>query len=152
MLSIELIGRLGHGASVRNINGKECVSFDVAADDGCGQNKRTLWLSCLMSGNGGALLQYLTKGTQVFIRGGYADKIYQRRDGTSDIDRTVWVRDIRLLGGGQQQQAQQPQQNVALPPSMRQQQQQQAAPAPSVNDLPVDDADLPDDADRLPFD
>lgn len=70
MLNFNVIGNLGADAEVKNFNSGDYVSFRVAHNfkDSEGKDK-TVWISCLMRGNGGNLLQYLIKGAAVFVTG-----------------------------------------------------------------------------------
>lgn len=69
MLHFSLIGNLGADAEVKNFNSGEYVSFRVAHNYRDGEKERTLWVSCLMRGNGGKLLDYLKKGAAVYVSG-----------------------------------------------------------------------------------
>lgn len=102
MLAIEVIGNLGNDAEVKQFNGAEFLSFSVAdsqkvKDANGNQIERTTWVSCTMQGNGGALTQYLKKGTPVFIRGDLRISTYRRNDGNVAVNLNVRVRDINLL-------------------------------------------------------
>lgn len=102
MLAIEVIGNLGNDAEVKQFNGAEFLSFSVAdsqkvKDANGNQIERTTWVSCTMQGNGGALTQYLKKGTPVFIRGDLRISTYRRNDGNVAVNLNVRVRNINLL-------------------------------------------------------
>lgn len=105
MLQLTVIGHLGADAEVKNSNGNDFVSFRVAHSetftDSTGTRKeRTQWVSCALNGNGGALLPYLKKGTQVCVVGNMTLGIT-----SSQIQRAMvatcnlHVRTIELIGG-----------------------------------------------------
>lgn len=104
MLQLTIIGHLGADAEVKTSNGNKFVSFRVAhsesfkAADGT-KRERTQWVSCALNGDGGELLQYLTKGQQVCVVGNMTLGI-----ASSQIQRAmvatcnVHVRSIELVG------------------------------------------------------
>lgn len=69
MLHLSVIGNLGADAEVKNFNSGDYVSFRVAHNYKVGDKDRSLWVSCLMRGNGGKLLDYLKRGATVFVTG-----------------------------------------------------------------------------------
>lgn len=82
MLKVEMIGNLGANAEIKEHNGNKYVTFRVAHtekwnDKATGQIvSRTIWASCTINGDGGNLVQYLTQGTKVFIRGSMTLNVY----------------------------------------------------------------------------
>ena len=73
MLAIEFCGYVGNDAEIKEFNGQKFISFNVATSerykDAQGNTvSRTTWVSCLKPGES-AVVQYLKKGTQVFVRG-----------------------------------------------------------------------------------
>ncbi len=96
MLVVEIIGNLGYDATVKNINGREYLSFDVAHEERNGNEKSTIWISILQSGNGGSLLNYLKKGTKVFARGTLTIRTYTSRDGQVKVSLSVIAREIQI--------------------------------------------------------
>lgn len=130
MLIAEIIGNLGHDAVVKQINGKEYTSFDVAHSERMSNGeRRTVWVSVLRSGNGGQLLQYLKKGARVFVRGELSAKVYTTRDGSANVSLSVMARETQLcqtVDEGQQQQTAQQPQRAPQPAAMPAQQAAQA--------------------------
>lgn len=120
MLRAEIIGNLGQDAAVKNINGKNYVSMSVAhsqysKDQSGNKIESTLWVSVLWFGEGGNLIQYLKKGTKVFIRGRQTIKMYDDKTGRAQIGITIDATEVELCGMKQEQSAatqeqQQPQQ------------------------------------------
>lgn len=103
MLKSILIGNLGADAEVRSANGREFVSFRVAhswnftASDGT-VNSGTIWVDCI-GNNLKGVLEYLKKGTQVYVEGNVSLRVY-----SSKIDRcmkaglTINVDTLQLIG------------------------------------------------------
>lgn len=105
MNNLQVIGNLGADAQVKNENGKQFVSFNVADSqrwtDANGEaHESTIWVGCALSGDGGNLLQYLKKGTMVFVEGRMKTRVYsseKARAMVAGID--LSVRHVELLGG-----------------------------------------------------
>ena len=101
--------------------------------------QRTTWLSVYWYGDGGAMLQYLKRGTKVFVRGTMRNNLYTDRTGQTRVDINVNAREVYLCGSSPTQPAAQPTQAAAQQPTApTQPQSQQAAPAPigGEDDLP----------------
>ena len=100
-----IIGNLGADAERRVSNGREFISFRVAHSQRTTNREtgevteRTEWVSCIMDGSGGALLQYLTRGQKVFVEGELSARIYKSpRDGQTYAGFDCRVRHIELCG------------------------------------------------------
>ena len=113
MLQLEAIGNLGADATIREFNGQKFIAFSVAHtesyNDQLGQrHERTTWVSCLKFGES-AVINYLKKGTRVFVRGELSTKVYTA-NGTTQVGVNCKVRELQLLGGSNKtdQQAEQP--------------------------------------------
>ena len=105
MLKLEVIGNLGADARLQeNVNGK-FVAFNVAhtsrrTDRSTGEVvENTQWVSCTLNGNGGNLLQFLTKGTKVYVSGDMTLRTYTGNDKLQHVGINLFVRDIELCGG-----------------------------------------------------
>lgn len=104
MLKIMLLGNLGNDAHVRVASQSKFVSFDVChsekwTDRTTGAiNERSQWVSCTLDGDGGALLQFLKKGTKVFVMGELRTRVYQTRDGSYAAGIECRVRQLELCG------------------------------------------------------
>lgn len=138
MIKIEVIGNLGADAQLQVVNGNKFVSFRVANTDSwtdkvTGEIKKsTQWISCSLNGDGGSLLQYLKKGTKVFVRGNANMVTYSSpKTHMIEVGVNLFVREIELCGGTkdenhpQQQQAPQPTPQQQTPPQPTPQQQAQ---------------------------
>lgn len=120
MLVIEFCGYVGNDAEIKEFNGQKFISFNVATSerykDAQGNTvSRTTWISCLKHGES-AVLQYLKKGTQVFVRGDFSAKTFTNANGVQ-VGINCRVRELQLLGtkqeAGQAQQGTNPAQPTA---------------------------------------
>jgi single-strand DNA-binding protein len=103
-------GRLGQDAELRS--DYAFIRFSVATDrrtrdpETGERNKQTEWTDCLLNYNperhpdGPPLLQYLTKGTQVYIEGAVRTRVYIDREQKPQSKLQVSVEKLELLGGG----------------------------------------------------
>lgn len=98
MLKMEMIGHLGADAEVKEFNGNKFVSFNVAHTEKRNGGERTTWVSCTRNGDGGKILPFLKRGTQVFIRGDFNVELYQGRNGYA-AGVKCFVSEIQLVGG-----------------------------------------------------
>lgn len=136
MLQCEVIGNIGSDAEIKQFNGKEFVSFNVAHSerrkDSNGNNvEQTTWVSVLWSGNGGGLLQYLKKGCKVFVRGRLFVKTYQSKSGGWLAAVNVSANEVNLCGNKGETTAPQAQSRQAVS-----QQPQGESAAQGSDDLP----------------
>ena len=127
MLQLEVIGNLGNDAEIKEFGGKKYVSMNVAHSekrkDG---GETTVWVSVLWYGEGGALLQYLKKGTKVFLRGRLVPKAYLDKNNQVQCAVNMYANEVNLCGGKSE--------NTSAP---------QATAAPSVAPTPQGEDDLP---------
>ena len=104
MINVNVIGRIGANAEVKSANGKEFTTFRVAhtnkwRDEAGKISEETIWVDCVYSGKLGAL-EYLTKGTQVYVTGSASLRIYSsKKDKCMKAGLTINVRSVELLGG-----------------------------------------------------
>lgn len=75
MLKVQVIGNLGADAQVKNINGVEYVSFDVAHSFKENGKDVTVWVGCLARGHKN-VVPYLQKGKKVYVVGDLSCRIY----------------------------------------------------------------------------
>lgn len=154
MLKVVIIGHIGQDAVIKEWSGQHFVAFSVAHSesytDGNGvKHETTEWVSCLKrikDANSG-LVQYLKKGTQIYIEGSLSKKYFDK-NGKQECALNCNVADLKLLGSKQETQ---PMQQAG---TTYQQQPGQASPDYSnVNNFPP--AAQPDlstaPADDLPF-
>lgn len=104
MFNSTIIGRIGGDAEVKQSNGKEFTTFRVAdtdrwTDDTGQVHETTTWIDCIMNGKP-AVLEYLKRGTQVFVSGTTTLRIYSSpKDKCMKAGCQINVRQIELLGG-----------------------------------------------------
>lgn len=115
MLVLEAIGNLRADAIIKDLNGQKYIAFSVAHTesykDSQGQrHERTTWVSCLKYGES-PVINYLKKGTRVFIRGELSAKAYEA-GGALQAGINCRVRELQLLGGNRADQTEAPQQAV----------------------------------------
>lgn len=105
MFKAEIIGYIGIDAEPKLINNVQYVAFSVAHNEisksSTGEKQtKVVWVSVLMKGDGGNLLQYLKKGQQIFIRGDLmSPRLYTNSNGLPAIGLTLFCREIQLCGG-----------------------------------------------------
>jgi len=113
MIIASIIGNIGKDAEVKNINGKDYISFSVASTEKQGEQETTTWVSVLASHNQN-ILPFLKKGQQVFVLGRQVVKMFQSNNNIG-VDISVFAQTLQLCGGKKedtQQQTQQPAQNI----------------------------------------
>ena len=104
MIETILIGHLGQDARVNDVNGRKVVNFSVAhtekfKDQNGTEINRTLWVECAYWSERTNIAQYLTKGTQVFVRGTISVNQYRNKEGQHAANLRLRVDTIQLLGG-----------------------------------------------------
>lgn len=100
MLQLEIIGNLGRDAEIRSFGEKKYVALSVAhPQKGKDGTQDTIWVDALWRGEGGGLLQYLTRGAKVFVRGRLAPKAYTDRDSNPRFSISVYANEVTLCGG-----------------------------------------------------
>ena len=107
MLVVEVIGNIGADAVIKDLNGQKYIAFSVAHTEGYtdaqGQrHERTTWVSCLKYGES-SVLNYLKKGTRVFVRGDLSAKAYEA-GGTMQAGINCRIKELQLLGGNRTEQ------------------------------------------------
>ena len=103
MLQLSIIGNIGSNAVVREHNGRQFVSFNVAhnyqkTDNETGEllAEEKVWVSCIINGDGGKLFPFLVTGTLVYVLGTPKFALY-RHQGEYRVDVSLSVDTIRLL-------------------------------------------------------
>lgn len=134
MLQCEVIGNLGGDAEIKEFGGKKYVSFSVAHTERVrtgidAYQEQTVWISVLWYGDGGKLLQYLKRGSKVFVRGRQTVKIYTDRNNNAQIAINVNANEVVLCGSKNENNNQ----GGNVPMSA---QQDQAQPLEPSDDLP----------------
>ncbi|EOO9527771.1 single-stranded DNA-binding protein [Escherichia coli] len=111
--SITLGGNVGNDLEVKYTqNGKAIGSFSLAVQQGYGDNKRTMWVTCLIFGERAEkLAPHIRKGTKLVVNGRLDVRQYDRNDGTKGTAVEVAVNEFEFCSRNDQQ----PQQQKAPP-------------------------------------
>lgn len=105
MQSLTIIGNLGADAKVYVTNSSNFVSFKVADTTKFTNQKgetieSTTWISCVLNGDGGNLLQYLKQGVKVCVIGRPSYRVYSsEKDRCMKAGVELHVVSIELCGG-----------------------------------------------------
>ena len=140
MLVVEVIGNLGADAVIREFSGQKFIAFSVAHTESYtnaqGQKQeRTTWVGCLKYGES-AVLNYLKKGTRVFIRGELSAKIYEA-NGSPQVGVNCKVKELQLLGGNKSEgQQPEPRSQTHAAPTYQQDNNNPFPPSSGNDDLP----------------
>lgn len=102
MIKTQIIGHLGKDAIVNDVNGKKVINFSIAhtekfKDSNGNKKEKTTWVDCSNWTDKTTIVQYLKKGTQVFVEGTPDTKAYLTKDNTAGSTLTVRVSNIQLL-------------------------------------------------------
>ncbi|EKE5139809.1 single-stranded DNA-binding protein [Escherichia coli] len=111
--SITLGGNIGNDMEVRYTqNGKAIGSFPLAVTNGYGDNKRTMWITCLVFGERAEkLAPHIRKGGKIVVSGRLDVRQFDRNDGTKGTAVEVAVNEFEFCSRNDQQ----PQQQKAPP-------------------------------------
>lgn len=106
MQKLSVIGNLGNDAELRaREDGSKFVTFKVAdtskwTDLKGVVHESTQWISCVLNGDGGKLLQYLKRGIKVYVDGRPSYRVYsseKERAVKCGVD--IAVSSVELCGG-----------------------------------------------------
>lgn len=100
MLHFSIIGYLAADAEVKSFSSGDWTCFRVAHNfkDADGKDK-TQWVSCMLRGSGGKLLEFLKKGTLVFVCGrGSARAFSSQITKQFEIGLDIQVDRLELIG------------------------------------------------------
>ncbi len=93
-------GRLGQKPETKfSKSGTEYITFSMAYSEKKGQQEETTWFRCVwMNGANAGILSFLDKGSLVSVVGRLQKpKVFQKKDGSSDVDLTIFVNDVNFL-------------------------------------------------------
>ena len=105
MLQLSIIGNLGADAQVKDFNGRKAVTFNVAhtdrwSDESGTKHEQTTWVSCILNGDGGNLLQFLKAGTTVYAIGAVSTRVYSSpKERKMVAGLNLRIDHIELVGG-----------------------------------------------------
>lgn len=132
MKKVIVLGNVSQDPEIRNINGLNYVSFNVASTEGFGEKAQTEFYQVMYRAREGVNYgEVFNKGREVYIEGRERCKSNVGKDGRVFTDITIWANEIQALRGGRierdpNQQAQ-PQQYQQQPQYQQGGYQQQAA-------------------------
>ena len=103
---MQLIGRLGGDAEVRDVNSTKVISFNVAHTEKYMDRKtnqmteKTVWVRCSMWRDADKIkvADYLKKGTQVYVEGTPSSNAYLNKAGEMNASLECRVNKIEILG------------------------------------------------------
>lgn len=97
MLQAEIIGNLGSDAKIKNIQGEDYISFDVAHGENDKNGKRTIWISVLWP-NYPNNLEHLKQGAKVFVRGRLSVSTYtSQKTGQVNVSLSVFATEVQIV-------------------------------------------------------
>lgn len=98
---INLIGRLGRDPETRmSRNDKAICKFSVATSDRYNGVDETEWHSVVVFGKTAEAVQrYLTKGSQVYVKGKKKTNRYEDKNGVTRYDVSILAEKVMFLGG-----------------------------------------------------
>lgn len=131
MQKIQVIGRIGKDAEVKDFGNSQVINFSVAVSEKY-TNKQTgeittntTWFECAKWGNNTSIAQYIKKGGQIFVEGKINNRAWVDQSGTPQVTNGINVFEIELLGSKDDNSA---------PPSQPQRSPSTAQPIPPVNE------------------
>lgn len=104
MIKLQVIGNLGGDCTIKEVNGKNVINFNVAHSekfkDSMGNLKeRTTWVKCAYWTDRTAVAQYLKKGKTVYVEGAPETEAYTNKEGQPASALKLKAFNIQLLGG-----------------------------------------------------
>ena len=115
MQKIQVIGRIGKDAEVKDFGNSQVINFSVAVSEKY-TNKQTgeittntTWFECAKWGNNTSIAQYIKKGGQIFVEGKINNRAWVDQSGTPQVTNGINVFEIELLGSKDDNQTPQPQ-------------------------------------------
>ena len=150
MQKIQVIGRIGKDAEVKDFGNSQVINFSVAVSEKY-TNKQTgeittntMWFECAKWGNNASIAQYIKKGGQIFVEGKINNRAWVDQSGTPQVTNGINVFEIELLGSKDDSAPQpHPQRSPSTAPII-----------PPVNEqqfMPIPNTEEGDDNDPLPF-
>ena len=149
MQEIQIIGRIGKDAEVKDFNNNKVINFSVAVSEKF-TNKQTgeittntLWFECAKWGNNTSVAQYIKKGGQIFVKGKINNRAWLDQNGTPQVTNGINVFEIELLGS----------KDDSTPQPQGQRSPSTAPTIPPVNEQPFQPSSSGEgeDDDNLPF-
>ena len=103
-----LIGHIGKDAEVKDVNGRDLISFSIAEDDSYksrdGQKvKRTIWHNCqkwVKGGSGNNLAKHLLKGGVLYLEGKSRASAYINKEGQAKESLDFIIQELKFINNG----------------------------------------------------
>ena len=134
---ISIIGRLGRDSERKAVGDNHVLEFSVACDTGYGDKKTTTWFKVAYWQKSDKLVDYLVKGTQVWVAGECSLREYTGKEGDKKTSLEVRANAIQLIGGKGD--------------STNHETDRGATPQPNSGALPPPNNPVTDDHGELPF-
>lgn len=118
MIKLMIIGNLGADAEMKNINGRNYISYSVCHTEKSKDGKEfSTWVNVMQNAfdENPRILPYLNKGSQVYVEGNPSVGAYIANDGNAKGSLTLWAFKVELVGGRPQQEQRAPQQQYQAP-------------------------------------
>lgn len=107
MQKIEIIGRVGQDAEVKDLSSNQVINFSVAVSETFVKNNEkvtsTTWFEISKWGNNTAVAPYIKKGDMIFISGKINNRAYAKDDGSIQVINGITAFEIELLGSSNSQ-------------------------------------------------
>ena len=99
MITLNVVGRLGADAEVKNSEKGRLVTLRLATDDFIDGQKATVWFSVAVKADTlGNIVPYLTKGKMVQVIGKERVRLYKDRNGETKIARDIFAHHVEFIG------------------------------------------------------
>ena len=108
MIKMSAIGHLGSQATLNNVNGKQVINMNLCHSEkfkdaqGNIVNK-SVWINVSWWQESSKILQYLQKGSQIFVEGIPSVDTYKNKDGQTVAQLRLRATMVQLLGGNKQE-------------------------------------------------
>jgi single-strand DNA-binding protein len=103
MIKLQLIGRLGRDATAKEFNEKFVIDLNVAVSERYKEEEKTTWVKASYWVKSDKLVQYLTKGSIVYLEGRPSVEVFVNKDGESKASLVLTVNTLELISGAKQQ-------------------------------------------------
>jgi len=108
MLKMTAIGHLGSQATLNNVNGKQVINMNLCHSEKYKDTQgnivnKSVWINVSWWQESSKILQYLQKGSQIFVEGIPSVDTYKNKDGQTVAQLRLRATMVQLLGGNKQE-------------------------------------------------
>ena len=98
---VTILGNLGKDAEIRYMpqSGDAVVSFPICSNEYSRSGEKQVWYYVNLFGSSEKIVEHLTKGTGLYLKGRLNAKPWTRRDGTPDVNLNVNTNRVEFTGG-----------------------------------------------------